>query len=65
MEGLKRRGFSTEAIKAIRDAYKVLYRSSLSLKEARERLGELAKEFPIITQMYDFLCSTSGRSIIR
>ena len=65
VEGLKRRGFSTEAIKAIRDAYKVLYRSSLSLKEARERLGELAKEFPIITELYDFLCSTSGRSIIR
>lgn len=65
VEGLKRRGFSKEAIKAIRDAYKVLYRSSLSLKEARERLGELAKEFPIITELYDFLCSTSGRSIIR
>ncbi|MFN5445986.1 MAG: acyl-ACP--UDP-N-acetylglucosamine O-acyltransferase, partial [bacterium] len=34
-EGLKRRGFSREAITAIRHAYKVLYKSGLTLEEAK------------------------------
>ncbi|HWS75404.1 MAG TPA: acyl-ACP--UDP-N-acetylglucosamine O-acyltransferase [Quisquiliibacterium sp.] len=38
-EGLRRRGFSAEAINAIRRAYKTLYRSGLTLEEARARLA--------------------------
>lgn len=34
-EGLKRRGFSSAAINAIRSAYKTLYKSALTLDEAR------------------------------
>ena len=37
-EGLKRRGFSAEAIRALRQAYKTLYRSGLTLAEAQTRL---------------------------
>jgi UDP-N-acetylglucosamine acyltransferase len=37
-EGLKRRGFSREAIAAIRTAYKVLYKSGLTLEEAKSAL---------------------------
>ncbi len=37
-EGLKRRGFSTEQITAIRAAYKILYKNGLTLEQAREAL---------------------------
>ncbi|MFP5345390.1 MAG: acyl-ACP--UDP-N-acetylglucosamine O-acyltransferase, partial [Gammaproteobacteria bacterium] len=36
-EGLKRRGFSAEALRALREAYKLIYKSSLTLSEAREQ----------------------------
>ena len=42
VEGLKRRGFSTEQIRNIRRAYRVLYRSGLKLQEALERLERSA-----------------------
>ena len=37
-EGLKRRGFSPEQIRNIREAYRVLYRSDLLLADATEKL---------------------------
>jgi UDP-N-acetylglucosamine acyltransferase len=37
-EGLKRRGFSSTQIAAIRRAYKLLYKSGLSLEEAKSAL---------------------------
>lgn len=39
-EGLKRRGFSTEEIAQIRSAYKTIYRSALTLEQARAKLRE-------------------------
>jgi len=38
-EGLKRRGFTSEQISAIRRAYKLIYRSGLSLDEAKAALA--------------------------
>ena len=64
-EGLKRRGFSKDAIKRIRDAYKVLYRASLSLNEARLEITRMANESSELNVLSEFLSSTSGRSIIR
>ena len=40
-EGLRRRGFSAEAISAVRRAYKVLYKSGLTLEQARTELDAL------------------------
>jgi UDP-N-acetylglucosamine acyltransferase len=37
-EGLRRRGFSAESLAALRQAYKTLYRSGLTLQQAREAL---------------------------
>lgn len=65
VEGLKRRGFLRDSIKVIRDAYKVLYRSSLTLNEARVEITRMAKESPDLTLLSEFLSSISGRSIIR
>lgn len=39
IEGLKRRGFTREAISAIRDSYKTIYRSGLTLEQAKAALA--------------------------
>ncbi len=63
-EGLKRRGYSSEGIAAIKRAYRVLYRSGLKLDEARERVAEIAAEFPEVALFAEFIAA-SGRGIVR
>lgn len=63
-EGLKRRGFTEEQIRNIRDAYRILYRSDLRLTEALEKLAPLAQAHSEIRTFVDFL-GTSKRSIVR
>ncbi|NTV10259.1 MAG: acyl-ACP--UDP-N-acetylglucosamine O-acyltransferase [Zoogloea sp.] len=63
-EGLKRRGFSSEAIMAIKRAYRTLYRAGLSLDEARQRISEAAHETPELVPFADFIAE-SGRGIVR
>jgi UDP-N-acetylglucosamine acyltransferase len=43
-EGLRRRSFSNERINALRRAYRTLYKSGLTLEEARARLAEQAAD---------------------
>ncbi|WIM06214.1 MAG: acyl-ACP--UDP-N-acetylglucosamine O-acyltransferase [Candidatus Nitricoxidivorans perseverans] len=63
-EGLKRRGFSPDAIAAIRRAYKTLYKSGLKLDEAREAIAGEALSVPELAPLTAFLAD-SGRGIIR
>lgn len=63
-EGLKRRGFSPERIAAIKYGYKTLYRSSLTLEDARAALVVQSKDAPDLSILVDFL-ATSTRGIIR
>jgi len=63
-EGLKRRGFSTDEIKYIKRAYKVLYRSGLSLDEAKTQLAAMHAECDKVKPLSDFLSLTT-RGIIR
>ena len=63
-EGLKRRGFSEDQIRAIREAYRILYRSDLRLAEALERLEPLAAQRPEIRAFVDFI-QAATRSIVR
>jgi UDP-N-acetylglucosamine acyltransferase len=63
-EGLKRRGFSAATLTRLKRAYKTLYRSSLTLEQARRELARQAKECPEIQVMLDFLAGSS-RGIIR
>jgi UDP-N-acetylglucosamine acyltransferase len=63
-EGLKRRGFTPEAIAGLKRAYRVLYRSNLSLAEATAELEELAKETPEVAAMTSFIAA-STRGIVR
>lgn len=67
-EGLKRRGFSNEAISALRDAYKIIYRRGLTLDDARAELRARQDSEPGIAAaldpLLDFL-DVSTRGIIR
>lgn len=63
-EGLKRRGFSTEAIAAIKQAYKLLYRSGLPLAQASARIAALAEAHSELGIFRDFLAA-STRGILR
>jgi UDP-N-acetylglucosamine acyltransferase len=67
-EGLKRRGFTSDQINAIRRAYKTLYRSKLSLEEAKmalakEEAGDPGSA-PHLRLLREFLDSNT-RGIIR
>jgi UDP-N-acetylglucosamine acyltransferase len=63
-EGLKRRGFTEGQIRNIRNAYKVLYRSGLKLKEAMIELERMAATMPELVCFVDFI-KASTRSIVR
>jgi UDP-N-acetylglucosamine acyltransferase len=63
-EGLKRRGFSSPAIMAIKRAYKTLYKSGLSLDEARAAIAAQLPDHPELQLLADFLAS-STRGIVR
>jgi UDP-N-acetylglucosamine acyltransferase len=64
-EGLKRRGFPAEEIRAIKRAYKMIYRSQLPLNEAMEQVSLLAMEFPRLQLLVDFLATSSAHGIVR
>ncbi|MCC5794390.1 MAG: acyl-ACP--UDP-N-acetylglucosamine O-acyltransferase [Chromatiales bacterium] len=63
-EGLRRRGFDADTIRALKEAYRILYRAGLRLVEAREKLVELAAGAPAVQQLVDFI-DRSERSLIR
>ncbi len=65
VEGLKRRGFSTDQITAIRRAYKTVYRNELKLDEATRTLQDQANSHPELTVLADFLLASSERGIVR
>ena len=54
-EGLKRRNFTADQIRNIREAYRVVYRQSLKLDEAIAQLAPLVAEQPEIKPFLDSL----------
>ncbi|HEY8609473.1 MAG TPA: acyl-ACP--UDP-N-acetylglucosamine O-acyltransferase [Noviherbaspirillum sp.] len=68
IEGLKRRGFSREQINALRNAYKLIYKSGLTLEQAKQELAALEAAAPeaaaAVGLMRGFL-DTSNRGIVR
>ena len=63
-EGLKRRGFSTDAVAAVKRAYKTLYKSGMKLDEARAGIDAESAAVPELRLLTDFL-ALPGRGIIR
>ncbi|MBY0267285.1 MAG: acyl-ACP--UDP-N-acetylglucosamine O-acyltransferase [Burkholderiales bacterium] len=63
-EGLRRRGFSAEAVAAVKRAYKTLYKSGLSFAEAQAQITAETAAQPELQVLADFLAS-AGRGIVR
>lgn len=63
-EGLKRRGFSAQTIRTLRQAYKVVYRQNLTLEQALEKLRAMAQNEPAVLLLIDSLVA-STRGVIR
>jgi UDP-N-acetylglucosamine acyltransferase len=63
-EGLRRRGFSNETIRALHQAYKIIYKQNLTTEQAIENMKELSKKYPEVTQLVTFL-RQSKRGIVR
>ena len=63
-EGLKRRGFSSDAIMALKRGYRTIYRSGLTLDEAKAKLAADVASAPELQLYIDFLAA-SDRGIIR
>lgn len=62
--GLKRHGYTSEAINHLRRAYKIIYRSDLTVAQALEQLATMVDECPEVKLMIDAL-QNSTRGIVR
>jgi len=63
-EGLKRCDFSKDAIKAIKEAYKIIYRLGLTVDAAKEKLIKLAESQDAVMPLIQFI-EKSQRGIVR
>ncbi len=63
-EGLRRRGYSPEALRTLRQAYKVVYRQRLTLEQALAQLEQMRSHCPELQLLIDSL-QASTRGIIR
>jgi len=63
-EGLKRRGFKSDTIRAIKQAYRKVYRQGLTVKEALAEIAEQVESSEELTLFTDFI-ESSHRGIIR
>jgi len=62
--GLRRRGFAEETLKALKQAYKLVYRSSLLLTDALRRIRAEVPDIPEVRQFVEFI-EKSERGICR
>ena len=64
--GLKRRGFSSEKIKLIKDAYRILFQSGLLLANGLDKVKSELPQEPEIIEILDFFASNvHGRKFIK
>ncbi len=62
--GLKRRGFTESTIRALKDAYRLIFRSSLLLRTAIERVRNEVEDCPEVRHFVEFI-EQSKRGICR
>jgi UDP-N-acetylglucosamine acyltransferase len=63
--GLKRRGFKEETIRALKEAYRIVFRSSLLLSVAIEKVKSEVEDIPEVRQFIEFIDGRSARGICR
>lgn len=64
LEGLKRRGFSKEAMRALQQAYKIVFRQGLTVADAMSKLATLTYQGPEL-DLFKASILSSQRGIIR
>lgn len=62
--GLRRKGFSNDTIKKLRDAYRIIYQENLTTMQAIPKLEEMVSDCPEVQLFVDML-KNSKRGIIR
>ena len=62
--GMERNGFAPETIRAIREAYRVIYRSQLNAKQGVDKIRETLNHTAEINHLLEFI-ESSQRGIIR
>jgi UDP-N-acetylglucosamine acyltransferase len=62
--GLSRRGFTEETLGALKHAYRILFRSKLTVEEAVARVREEIPALPEVARLVDFML-TSERGVTR
>ena len=62
--GLERRGFAPEAIRELREAYRVVYRSNLNTTQGLEALRTQFTSSDLVIHLADFI-ATSERGIVK
>ncbi len=62
--GLERHGFPEESVRGLREAYRLLYRSKMNVKQAVEEIRKTLSGAVEIEQLIEFI-ESSGRGIIR
>lgn len=62
-EGLRRRGFSTTRVAAVKAMHKALYRDDLSLDAARERIAAIGVEVPEALQDVQMMLGFLGQTV--
>ncbi len=63
-EGLRRRNMDADALKQLRHAYKVVYRSGNTVEQAAEALADLARQYEAVNRFITFI-RESQRGIVR
>lgn len=63
-EGLRRRGFSADAIARVKRAYRTLYRAGLKFEDAKRELAAQAEDCPEVRALLEFV-EQSKRGVIR
>jgi len=63
-EGLKRRGFSPEVMRAVQNAYKIMVRSHKPREQALQEVQSLVEQHAEVKQFVDFILA-SERGIVR
>jgi UDP-N-acetylglucosamine acyltransferase len=64
VEGLRRRGFDRDTIEALREAYRIVYRRGLLVRDALEQIAPLAAQYPPVAVFRDSV-ETSRNGIVR
>ena len=63
-EGLKRHGLSNDTIRALYQAYKIIYKQNMIKDEAIAALEDLSQQYSEVRNMQQFL-QNSKRGIVR